>query len=86
MEDNSFVPFQPPKLDEAEIVMLREFFSQRHGQRFLQLVRSWRPSISATAPEERHMQLERRLGYEECFDHMLQILRPKEQQVAPKTL
>lgn len=78
MEDSPLhIPLQPVKLDEAELVVLRQFFQAREGQRLLQLMRQWRPIVASKTSLERTMELEKRYGYEECFDTLLSILRPK---------
>jgi hypothetical protein len=84
--DDLYIPLQLVKLEETELVMLRQFFQERLGQRLLQYVRSMRPLVpSQLSAPERHMQLERRYGYEECFDNILSVLRPKSVPDNPQT-
>jgi hypothetical protein len=75
--DDVYVPLQPIKLDEASMALVREFFAGPNGQKVLQYLRSARPSIIAAEPTERHMQLERRLGYEELYENLITFVKSK---------
>lgn len=74
------IPIQIPRLDEQSTAMAREFFAGAVGQKILQLLRHTRPSVTATKYDQRRTQMEKRLGYEDCFDMLLSILRPKDTQ------
>jgi hypothetical protein len=73
------IPLQLSKLDEQTLAMAREFFSGPVGQRILQWMRYSRPAVTANKYDMRRTQMERRLGYEECFDTLVSLLRPKDQ-------
>ena len=73
------IPLQPVKLDEAELTIARQFFQDRTGQRLLQSLRYFRPSVTSKRYDNRRTEMERRLGYEECIDMLLLLMRPKEQ-------
>ena len=78
--DNIPIPLQTPSLDEASLTMAREFFNGPVGQRVLQMLRYARPSVSTGKYDLRRTQLEKRLGWEDAYDYLLQILKPKTQQ------
>jgi hypothetical protein len=75
--DDIIVPLQPIKLDEASMALVREFFAGPNGQKVLQYLRNARPSILAETAVERHMQLEKRLGYEELFERLVEYVKAK---------
>ena len=78
--DNTPIPLQAPTLDEGSLTLAREFFNAPVGQRILQMLRHARPSVSTGKYDLRRTQLEKRLGWEDAYDYLLQILKPKTQQ------
>lgn len=78
MEEPSF-PFAPPKWDESEAAIARQFFTAPVGQKMLQMLRHYRPPIIAVTSDERRTEHEKLQGYEKCFTEIFRLLAPKTQ-------
>ena len=76
--DTTYISPQLPKLDEAVAASARQFLVTREGQVLLQHIRAARPGVTAPDSDNRRTQLERRLGWEDCYDYILSVLKPKE--------
>lgn len=72
-------PLAPPKWDESEAAIARQFFATPVGQKMLQVLRHYEPVVIAPDSDNRRTQHEQLQGYKLCWRELFRLLAPKTQ-------